>query len=318
MKAVWLEEFGGPEALVAGDAPDPVPGPGQALIEVSFANITFVETMFRASGFGPFETELPMIPGNGVGGVVASVGAEVDERLIGKRVVAGTGGSGGYAERAAVDAGAILEVPEGLELDDAVALLADGRTAMMLVRKVGLREGESVLVEAAVGGVGTLLVQLARAAGARVVATAGGVCKVEVARGAGVEIAVDYRESGWAEQVREAVGSVDVVFDGVGGDIGESAFGLLDRGGRMVRFGMASGEWARISEEAVAGRGVELIGLSQLAPEETRALTEDALAEAAADRLRPVIGQRYPLVRASDAHAAIESRATVGKTLLVT
>jgi NADPH:quinone reductase len=318
MKAVWLEEFGGPEALVAADAPDPVPGPGQALIEVSFANITFVETMFRASGFGPFETELPMIPGNGVGGVVASVGAEVDERLIGKRVVAGTGGSGGYAERAAVDAGAILEVPEGLELDDAVALLADGRTAMMLVRKVGLREGERVLVEAAVGGVGTLLVQLARAAGARVVAAAGGACKVEVARGAGVEIAVDYRESGWAEQVREAVGSVDVVFDGVGGDIGESAFGLLDRGGRMVCFGMASGKWARISEEAVAGRGVELIGLSRLAPEETRALTEDALAEAAADRLRPVIGQRYPLVRASDAHAAIESRATVGKTLLVT
>jgi NADPH:quinone reductase len=318
MKAVWLEEFGGPEALVAADAPDPVPGPGQALIEVSFANITFVETMFRASGFGPFETELPMIPGNGVGGVVASVGAEVDERLVGRRVVAGTGGSGGYAERAAVDAGAIVEVPEGLELDDAVALLADGRTAMMLVRKAGLREGERVLVEAAVGGVGTLLVQLARAAGARVVAAAGGACKVEVARGAGVEIAVDYREPGWAEQVREAVGSVDVVFDGVGGDIGESAFGLLDHGGRMVRFGMASGEWARISEEAVAGRGVELIGLSRLAPEETRALTEDALAEAAAGRLQPVIGQWYPLDRASDAHAAIESRATVGKTLLVT
>ncbi len=318
MKAVWLEEFGGPEVLVAADAPDPVPGPGQALIEVSFANITFVETMFRASGFGPFETELPMIPGNGVGGVGASVGVEADERLVGKRVVASTGGSGGYAERVAVDAGAVVEVPEGLELDDAVALLADGRTAMMLVRKAGLREGERVLVEAAVGGVGTLLIQLARAAGARIVAAAGGACKVEVARGFGVEVAVDYREPGWAERVREAVGAVDVVFDGVGGDIGESAFGLLDRGGRMVRFGMASGAWARISDEAAARRGVELIGLSRLAPEETRALTEGALAEAAAGRLRPVIGQRYPLDRAADAHAAIESRATVGKTLLVT
>src|SRR5918999_5184949 len=104
MKAVWLEEFGGPEVLVAADASDPVPGPGQALIEVSFANITFVETMFRASGFGPFETELPMIPGNGIGGVVASVGLETDERLVGKRVVASTGGSGGYAEREAVGA----------------------------------------------------------------------------------------------------------------------------------------------------------------------------------------------------------------------
>src|SRR5215211_7243453 len=142
MKAVWLEEFGGPKVLVAADAPDPVPGPGQALIEVSFANIIFMETMFRASGFGPFETELPMIPGNGVGGVVASVGVEADERLIGKRVVASTGGSGGYAERAAVDAGGLVEVPEGMELDSAVALLADGRTAIMLVWKAGLREGE--------------------------------------------------------------------------------------------------------------------------------------------------------------------------------
>ena len=318
MKAVWLEEFGRPEVLVAADAPDPVPGLGQALIEVSFANITFVETMFRASGFGPFETKLPMIPGNGVGGVVLSVGAEADDRLMGKRVVASTGGSGGYAERAAVDAGGIVEVPEGLELDDAVALLADGRTAMMLVRKAGLREGERVLVEAAAGGVGTLLVQLARAAGARVVAAAGGASKVEVARGSGVEVAVDYREPGWAEQVREAVGALDVVFDGVGGDIGEAAFGLLDRGGRMVRFGMASGAWAKISDEAAAGRGVELIGLSRLGPEETRVLTEDALAEAAAGRLRPVIGQRFTLDQAADAHAAIESRATVGKTLLVT
>src|SRR5215208_4202291 len=177
MKAVWLEEFGGPEVLVAADALDPVPGPGQALIEVAFANITFVETMFRASGFGPFETELPMIPGNGVGGVVALVGVEADERLIGKRVVASTGSSGGYAERAAVDTGG-SEVPEGLELDSAVALLADGRTAIMLVRKAGLREGERVLVEAA----------------------AGGACKVEVARGIGVEVAVDYREPGWTER----------------------------------------------------------------------------------------------------------------------
>ena len=129
---------------------------------------------------------------------------------------------------------------------------------------------------------------------------------------------MDYREPRWEERVREAVDAVDVVFDGVGGDIGESAFGLLDRGGRMVRFGMASGSWARISDETAAGRGVDLIGLSRLAPEETWALTEDALAEAAAGRLRPVIGQRYPLDRAADAHAAIESRATVGKTLLVT
>ncbi|HEV8650791.1 MAG TPA: zinc-binding dehydrogenase [Actinomycetes bacterium] len=316
MRAVWLREFGGPEVLVAADAPDPVAGPGQALIEVAFANITFVETQFRASGVGPFKAVLPMILGNGVGGVVTSVGAGADEGLVGKRVVSSTGGSGGYAERAAVDAGGLVEVPDGVELDSAVALLADGRTATLLVRAVGLRGGERVLVEAAAGGVGTLLVQLARAAGARVVAAAGGARKVELARDLGADVVVDYREPGWTQRVREAVGGVDVVFDGVGGAIGRSAFELLDRGGRMLSFGLASGQWADISDEAAADRGVTVVRGLPATPEELRAFTESALAEAAAGRLRPVIGQRFPLDRAADAHAAIQSRATVGKTLL--
>jgi NADPH2:quinone reductase len=163
--------------------------------------------------------------------------------------------------------------------------------------------------------VGTLQVQLARAAGAGIVAVAGGPRKVELALDLGADVAVDYLESGWAERVRETVGGVDVVFDGVGGAVAGSALGLLGRGGRMLSFGMASGEWASVSEEA-AGRGVELIGPSRPTPEEARAFTEDALAEAAAGRLHPVIGQRFPLERAADAHAAIESRATMGKTLL--
>ncbi|MDP9842198.1 NADPH2:quinone reductase [Streptosporangium lutulentum] len=314
MRAVWLKEFGGPEALVAAETPDPVAGPGQALVEVEFANITFVETQLRA-GTGPFTVELPMIPGNGVGGVVTSVGTEADRRLIGRRVVSGTGGSGGYAERAVVDAGGLFEVPDGMELDTAVALLADGRTAMSMAEAVELRAGERVLVEAAAGGVGTLLVQLARAAGARVVAAAGGARKVGLARGLGADVAVDYREPDWTERVREAVGGVDVVFDGVGGTISGSAFGLLDRGGRMISFGLASGEWANVSEEAAADRGVTLVR-PVTTPEKMRSLTERALAEAAAGRLRPVIGQRFPLDRAADAHRAIQSRATVGKTLL--
>lgn len=316
MKAAWLKEFGGPEVLAVADVADPVAGPGQALIEVAFANITFVETMFRASGFGPFSTELPMIPGNGVGGVVVSVGTEADEGLVGKRVVSSTGGSGGYAERAVVDAAGLVVVPDGLGLDSAVALMADGRTATMLVRAAGLRGGERVLVEAAAGGVGTLLVQLARTAGARVVAAAGGARKLELARELGAEVAVDYREPGWADLVREAVGGVDVVFDGAGDAVAQSAFGLLDGGGRMLSFGMASGEWADISDEAAAERGVTKVGMTRPTPEEMRAFTESALAEAAAGRLRSVIGQRFPLERAADAHAAIESRDTVGKTLL--
>jgi NADPH:quinone reductase len=155
MRAVWLWEFGGPKVLVAGEAPEPVAGPGQAVVEVAFANITFVETQMRVGLPGPFEPELPVIPGNGVGGVAA-----------GRRVVTSTGGSGGYAERVAVDAGGLIEVPDGLGLDAAVALLADGRTATMLVRAAGVRAGETVLVEAAAGGVGRRARRDARASAA--------------------------------------------------------------------------------------------------------------------------------------------------------
>lgn len=316
MRVVWLTELGEPGVLVPGDAPDPRPGHRQVVVDVAFANVTFVETQFRATGFGPFPPEPPMVMGNGVGGVVTSVGEGVDAGLVGRRVVASTGGSGGYAERVAVDATALVPVPEGLDLDSAVAVMADGRTALLLARRAGLRDGDRVLVEAAAGGVGSLLVQVATAAGAWVVAAAGGTAKTKRALDLGADIAVDYREPGWPGAVRDAAGALDVVFDGVGGAIGRAAFELLGRGGRMLSYGLASGEWAGIPEERASERGVALVKATGT-PEELRALTEEALAEAAAGRLRPVIGQRFPLERAADAHSAIESRATVGKTLLV-
>lgn len=196
MRVVWLTGFGGPEVLVPGEAADPVPGPGQVLIEVAFANITFVETQFRATGFGPFAGELPMVPGNGVGGTVVAVGPDVPPDLVGRRVVSGTGGSGGYAERVVVPADGLIDVPPGLHLAAAVALLADGRTAMMLMDAARVRPGDRVLVEAAAGGVGSLLVQLAGRAGARVVAAAGGPHKVDFARDLGAHLAVDYAVAG--------------------------------------------------------------------------------------------------------------------------
>ncbi|MEV6876037.1 zinc-binding dehydrogenase [Amycolatopsis sp. NPDC051128] len=312
MRAVWLREFGGPEVLVPGTAPDPVAGPGQVLVEVAFANITFVETQFRAGVPGPFRVRPPVIPGNGVGGVVGAVGAGVDPGLVGQRVVTATGGSGGYAERVAVDAAAVFPVPAALGLDAAVAVLADGRTATGLVHATRVRPGDRVLVEAAAGGVGGLLVQLAKAAGAEVVGAAGGPAKVAHVAGLGADLAVDYRDPGWADRA----GEVDVVFDGVGGAIGAAAFGLLRRGGRMAVYGLAGGAWVDVSEEDAAARGVELVR-SIGEPEELRAFTESALAEAAAGRLVPVIGRRFPLEKAADAHAAIESRTTLGKTLLV-
>jgi NADPH2:quinone reductase len=311
MRAVWLTKFGDPSVLVAGEAPDPVPGPGQVLIDVAYANITFVETQFRATGAGPFKARPPFIPGNGVGGLIAAVGPDTDTALVGRRVVTSLNGTGGYASRVVVDASAPFEVPAGLALDDAVALLADGRTATMLVGAAAPAPGERVLVEAAAGGVGSLAVQLAKAAGAKVVAAAGGEHKLAVARKLGADVTVDYREPGWADRA----GALDVVLDGVGGEVARAAFGQLVPGGRMLSYGLASGEWAAVPPEDAADRGVTLIRPTPT-PAELRGYVESALAAGAAGRLRPVIGQRFPLERASDAHAAIESRATVGKTLL--
>jgi NADPH2:quinone reductase len=319
VRAVVLREFGPPEALAEAEVPDSVPGQGQALIEVEIANITFVETQLRA-GRAPnpaMAPRLPAILGNGVGGVVAAVGAWVDPSLVSSRVITSTGGSGGYAERVAVDAAGLIPVPDELALAEAVALLADGRTALSLVRSAALRPGETVLVEAAAGGVGSLLVQLAGTAGASVVAAAGGERKLRLAADLGAGVTVDYTEPEWVDRVRQRVGGVDVAFDGVGGEAGLAAFGLVRDGGRFCPFGMASGAFVRIPDGEAGRRSVTVVRGTPITPEEGRALTRMALAEAVAGRLRPVIGQRFPLERAADAHAAIESRATIGKTLLL-
>ena len=312
-----MTEFGAPDVLVARETPDPNPADGQVVVDVTAASITFIETVVRAgrSSFPTGAPEPPYVPGNGVGGVVSAVGGGVDPAWIGVRVVTGTGGSGGYAEKVAVPVTGLVRVPDGVDLMDATALLADGRTASGLMLLAAVRPGERVLVEAAAGGVGTLLVQLASAAGASVVGAAGGERKCEVARGLGADRVVDYRQPDWASEVRAATGGVDVVFDGVGGPIGTAALGLVRPGGRFVQFGMAAGR-----PTDTAGAAVTVIGFRELGALGARSveLATSALAKAAAGELRPVIGQTFPLARAADAHAGIESRATVGKTLLVT
>ncbi|GAA2106236.1 zinc-binding dehydrogenase [Kitasatospora saccharophila] len=311
MRAVWLREFGGPEVLVAGTAPDPVPGEGQVLIEVAHANLTFVETQFRATGLGPFTAALPMVPGNGVGGTVAALGPGADPAWLGRRVVSSTGGSGGYAELAVVPADGLHAVPDGLPLDSATALLADGRTARLLLETAAPAPGERVLVTAAAGGVGTLLVQLATAAGARVLAAAGGPRKLALAAELGAAETADYLRPDWTD----GPAPVDLVLDGVGGTLGRSAAGLLRDGGRILSFGLASGSWTDLPAEEAVARDLAVLKLRP-APERIRAATAHVLAEAAAGRLRPVIGRRFPLEHAADAHRAIEARATLGKTLL--
>jgi NADPH:quinone reductase len=309
VRAVVIREFGPPEVLEPAEAEEVRAGPDDVVIDVEFANITFVETQVRA-GRPPHPSMLPALPailGNGVGGTVSGTG---------RRVVASLSGTGGYAERAVCPASRLIDVPDALAMRDAVALLADGRTALALAARADLRPGETVLIEAAGGGVGTLLVQIARNAGARVVALAGHPRKLALARDLGADLTVDYRHDSWERQVRDATGQVDVVFDGVGGDIGLAAFGLLGAGGRFCPFGMASGSFTAVTPEHAAAWRISMRSGAAASPEELAALARTALAEAAAGRLRPVVGQEFGLAEAAAAHAAIEARETIGKTLL--
>ncbi len=305
--AIEVREFGPPEVLEPSRLTAPVPGPDGLVIDVEWAGVTFVETQVRA-GRPPHPSmapSLPWVPGNGVAGRVGR-----------RRVVSTTGGAGGYAGQVAVPAAEPLDVPAELELDAALALLADGRTAVGLMRTARPARGETAVVLAAAGGVGSLLVQLAHNAGTRVVAAAGGARKLALARELGADAAFDYHRPGWAERVRAEEGAVDVVFDGVGGQLGSEAFELLGPGGRHCSFGMAAGSFTAVSEAQARERGVRLVRGSGATPETSRELSRAALRLAASGRLRPLIGQTFPLERAAEAHAAIEARQTVGKTLL--
>jgi NADPH:quinone reductase len=321
MQAVVIEEFGPPSVLQLREVADPECAPGEVLIEIAFASVTFVETQIRA-GRAPHPSmlpALPFIPGNGVAGIVVAAGSGVATGVIGARVVSTTGGTGGDAQFVAVAAPDLILIPDGVEFADAAALLADGRTALALMDLAAIEPGATVLVEAAAGGVGSLLVQLARHAGARVVAAAGGAEKLQLARSLGAAVVVDYRRDGWVDEVGAALdgAAVDVVFDGVGGTIGRDAATLIGSGGRLCTFGMASGSFAVVDAEELSTRCIGVIRGSGVSREQMADLTARALRAAADGVLRPVIGQRAALAHASDAHQAIEDRAVLGKTLLV-
>ncbi|MEU6134377.1 zinc-binding dehydrogenase [Nocardioides sp. NPDC047086] len=230
------------------------------------AGISFVETQIRR-GVDKWHSKplFPYVPGGLVAGRVRSIGAQVDQAWLGRRVVADTGETGGFAEQAVAEVTELFSVPDALGLPEAVALHSDGSTAQGLVENARLRPGEWVLVEAAAGGVGSLLVQLALTAGARVIGAARGGRKLDLIRELGA-VAVDYSERGWTKRVLETTGGAgpDVAFDGVGGEIGRAAFDVTARGGRFSVHGASSGDVTTIDPAEARSNGVEVIGIEQL------------------------------------------------------
>ena len=326
MRAIRLHAFGPAENLRYEEVDDPAPGPGQVRIAVAAAGLHVIDTVIRSGRpQGPLALpELPAIPGREVAGVVDALGAGVDAGWLGRRVVAHLGtASGGYAELAVRDADALHAIPDGLADDAAVAMIGTGRTAMAILEVAQLVADDAVLVTAAAGGLGSLLVQAARNVGAIVVGAAGGEAKVARVRELGAPIAVDYTAGDWGAAVRGALDGrdVSVALDGVGGELGRGALELLGPGGRLILFGSSSGQLTPLSAGDLIARGLTAsaaIGPRILQrPGGLRDLEERALAAAASGELVPLVGQRFPLAEAAAAHSAIEGRATVGKTVLV-
>ncbi|ONI79763.1 oxidoreductase [Actinosynnema sp. ALI-1.44] len=323
--AIRQYEFGPAEVLRFEEVPAPVAGRGQVRVRVAAAGVHLLDTSIRSgqSG-GPMPLpRLPVTPGREVAGVVDAVGDGVDAGWLGKRVVAHLGmTSGGYAELVLVNAESLHELPGEVEFDKAVAMIGTGRTTLAVLELADLTERDVVLVPAAAGGMGALLVQAARNAGAFVAALAGGAEKVARVRDLGADVVLDYRVEGWVGRLTEALAGreLTVFFDSVGGETGRAGFDLLGLGGRMMMFGYSAGEPTRFAAAEVIGRGLTVSAAFRARilnrPGGLRGLETESLAALAKGELVPFT-QTFPLAQAAAAHRALETRGTVGKVVLV-
>jgi NADPH:quinone reductase len=313
MRAIMVTEFGGPEVLVPADVPEPRPGPGQLLVSVDRAGVNYADT-HQAENSYLSRTELPMIPGGEV------VGRTTD----GRRVVAMLPG-GGYAERAVADPVSTFDVPDGVDDVTALALVVQGVTAWLLLRRsVHMEPGETVVVHAAAGGVGSLAVQLAKAWGAgRVIATASSPAKRELSLSLGADVAVDADAPDMTAALREANRGrrVDVVLDMTGGRVTDQSVVALAPFGRLAFYGMANRQPpkpvapANLLAHSTTVAGMWLPHAYRMPGLVPRAMTElfDLVTKGA---LRAVPGGEYPLSHARQAHEDLRARRTTGKLVL--
>jgi len=322
MRVVRVHEPGPPAVLKAEEADAPRPGPRQVVVSVERATVIYGDVLLRA---GRYPHPMPYVPGFEIGGRVVAAGPEADPALVGQRVVATTPGqSGGYAESALADVTALHPVPDGLAVDRALAVFQAGALAVGILSAIRFRPGDTVLVTAAAGRIGSMLVQLAGAGGAaQVIGAAGGPEKLAAAREFGADAAVDYRHDGWVDEVKDLTAGrgADVVLDAVGGTIGTQALAATaDGSGRFGPYGFTSGSWTPLDTFEVGRRGLTVTGVLGITfakpAAELRADTEEALKAVGEGRLVPRVHAAYPLAEAARAHADLEERRTIGAVLL--
>jgi NADPH2:quinone reductase len=313
MRAIQMSEYGGPEVLELVELPVPEPGDGEVLIRVDRAGLNFADTHRRTNTYLAKDT-LPLVPGSEVAGVREDTG---------ERVVALTG-DGGYAEYATAPAALTFPIPDGVEDATALALVLQGLTAWHLYRTCGrVAPGESVVVHAAAGGVGSLAVQLGHPMGAgRVIATASSESKRELALELGADVAIDSAAEGLTERLVEANGGapVDVVFEMVGGAVFDASLAALAPFGRLVTYGISSGENNTIRSGDLMRRSRAVVGFWFVhclgRPEMIDEALADLFERVARGELRVVAGPAYPLERAAQAQTDLAERRTTGKVTL--
>ncbi|MDQ3219376.1 MAG: quinone oxidoreductase [Acidobacteriota bacterium] len=315
MKAVRIHEFGGAENLRIDEIDKPTPGADEVLIKTAAAGINFADTMLRQNKY-LFSPELPFTLGFEVAGTIEAVGEGVKHLQTGQRVLATIRG-GGYAEYAVANASTVVPIPEKLGFGEATALLIQGLTAIGLL--VDLKAGQTILIHAAAGGVGTLLVQLAKRRGATVIGTASNEEKLQKVVALGADFAINYTDTDWTEQVLEATGNngVEVIIEMVGGEVGRQNLKILAIGGTLHVYGAASGEDFQISALGVLFNmhTVKGYNLNREKPENLVKYTGELMALIDEDLLQISVTE-FPLEKAADAHKAIESRKTTGKVVL--
>ena len=319
-RAVVVQELGGPEVLKLEDRAALSPGAGQVIVRNEAIGLNFVDVYQRT---GLYKMPLPMTPGGEGAGTVTAVGDGVTEFKPGDRVL--YSGNGAYADDVAVNADKVVKLPDSIATDLAATLVTKGTTAQyLLFDTFAVKPGDTILVHAAAGGTGSLLVQWGKALGATVIALAGSDEKVALAKSHGAAHAFNSREDGWAAKVRGATGGrgVDVVYDGVGKATFEASLDTLRPRGLMVSFGNASGPVTGVSLSMLQSRGSLYVtrptGAAYVGGKDQFRRSISAVFEALeTGKIRPTIDQRFKLAEVQEAHRALEARETTGASVII-